>query len=140
MAALSSVPPWEIPWAEEPGGLQSRGSEMTEHTHNGRFTLLLVLGAQRRRRQTHSGPIHCFFVSESPSTHISVWHPPMLHSGFLSCHLLQEGFPDHRRSKESLFFTLYAARFLFTALPDVALYIHLSAYLFSPSAPELKIC
>ena len=71
-------------------------------------TLLLVPGAQRRWRQAHSGFIHCFFcLSESPSTHISVWHPPMLHSGFLYCHLLQEGFPDHRSSKESLFLMLF---------------------------------
>ena len=27
MAALSSVLAWEIPWTEEPGGLQSMGSQ-----------------------------------------------------------------------------------------------------------------
>ena len=26
MATHSSIPPWEIPWAEEAGGLQSMGS------------------------------------------------------------------------------------------------------------------
>ena len=26
MATHSSIPTWKIPWAEEPGGLQSRGS------------------------------------------------------------------------------------------------------------------
>ena len=25
MATLSSIPTWEIPWTEEPGGLQSMG-------------------------------------------------------------------------------------------------------------------
>ena len=38
MAAHSSILAWEIPWTEEPGGLQSLGSkspaqaEVTEHT------------------------------------------------------------------------------------------------------------
>ena len=27
MAIHSSIPAWEIPWTEEPGGLQSMGSE-----------------------------------------------------------------------------------------------------------------
>ena len=39
MATHSSVLVWEIPWTEEPGGLESVGSERvthdlaTEHTH-----------------------------------------------------------------------------------------------------------
>ena len=35
MATYSSILAWEIPWTEEPGGLQSMGSrelDMTEHT------------------------------------------------------------------------------------------------------------
>ena len=28
MATHSSILAWEIPWTEEPGGLQSRGSQM----------------------------------------------------------------------------------------------------------------
>ena len=35
MATHSSVLAWEVPWTEEPGGLQSMGSQesdMTEHT------------------------------------------------------------------------------------------------------------
>ena len=31
MAAHSSVPAWRIPWAEEPGGLQSMGSQRVRH-------------------------------------------------------------------------------------------------------------
>ena len=27
MATLSSIPAWEIPWTEEPGGLQSMGMQ-----------------------------------------------------------------------------------------------------------------
>ena len=40
MATHSSILAWEIPWTEEPGGLQSMGSErvrgnwVTEHTHS----------------------------------------------------------------------------------------------------------
>ena len=33
MAAHSSILVWEIPWTEEPGGLQPMGSQTTEHTH-----------------------------------------------------------------------------------------------------------
>ena len=33
MATCSSTLAWEIPWTEEPGGLQNRKeSDMTEHT------------------------------------------------------------------------------------------------------------
>ena len=31
MAAHSSIPAWEIPWTEEPGGLQSMGSQTVRH-------------------------------------------------------------------------------------------------------------
>ena len=40
MASHSSILAWEIPWTEEPGGLQSMGSQrvehdsVTEHTQN----------------------------------------------------------------------------------------------------------
>ena len=30
MATPSSVPAWEIPWTEEPGGLQSTGSQESD--------------------------------------------------------------------------------------------------------------
>ena len=36
MASHSSILAWEIPWTEEPGGLQSLGwqeSDVTEHAH-----------------------------------------------------------------------------------------------------------
>ena len=39
MASCSSILAWEVPWTEEPGGLQSMGSHRvrhdleTEHTH-----------------------------------------------------------------------------------------------------------
>ena len=31
MATQSSILAWRIPWTEEPGGLQSRGSHRVEH-------------------------------------------------------------------------------------------------------------
>ena len=31
MAALSSILAWRIPWTEEPGGLQSIGSQRVRH-------------------------------------------------------------------------------------------------------------
>ena len=31
MAAHSSIAAWEIPWTEEPGGLQSMGSQTVGH-------------------------------------------------------------------------------------------------------------
>ena len=39
MATHSNILAWEIPWTEEPGGLQSMGSQRVKHdqahTHNG---------------------------------------------------------------------------------------------------------
>ena len=34
MATHSSIPTWEIPWTEEPGGLQSLGSQRVEHNEH----------------------------------------------------------------------------------------------------------
>jgi len=34
MATHSSILAWEIPWAEEPGGLQSMGSQRVRHNSN----------------------------------------------------------------------------------------------------------
>ena len=40
MAAHTSVLAWEIPWMEEPGGLQSMGSQRARH--DGALTYLLL--------------------------------------------------------------------------------------------------
>ena len=32
MAVHSSIPAWRIPWAEEPGGLQTMGLQRVEHS------------------------------------------------------------------------------------------------------------
>ena len=34
MATHSSILAWEIPWTEEPGGLQSKELDTTEHLNN----------------------------------------------------------------------------------------------------------
>ena len=44
MATHSSVLAWEIPWMEEPGGLQSTGSQRVRHDE--RLTLSLVPSAE----------------------------------------------------------------------------------------------
>ena len=31
MATHSSIPAWRLPWTEEPGGLQSKGSKRVAH-------------------------------------------------------------------------------------------------------------
>ena len=41
MATYSSVLPWEIPWTEEPGGLQSMGSQKSRTWH-GRYYLCFI--------------------------------------------------------------------------------------------------
>ena len=48
MATHSSIFAWRIPWTEEPGGLQSIGSQrvrhdwVTKHTHNTHLILIVV--------------------------------------------------------------------------------------------------
>ena len=44
MAAHSSIPAWEIPWTEEPGGLQSTGSQRAGHN----------LGRKQQQRESLS--------------------------------------------------------------------------------------
>ena len=39
MATHSSIPAWRIPWAEEPGGLQTMGSQESEMTEHLTFSL-----------------------------------------------------------------------------------------------------
>lgn len=103
----------------------------------GRFALLLVLGAGGTEADpfwTHS----LLFVSESPSTHISVWHPQCFIQVFSLATSSRKAFLTTDAQKKASF-TLFRCLMSLHSSPDVALYIHLSAYLFSPSAPELKI-
>ena len=50
MTICSSILAWEIPWTEEPGGLQSMGSQgvghnwVTEHTHTHALSHMLISG------------------------------------------------------------------------------------------------
>ena len=45
MATHSNILAWKIPWTEEPGGLQSKGSQsdMIEHTHTHTHTFEKVI-------------------------------------------------------------------------------------------------
>ena len=40
MATHSSILAWRIPWTEEPGGLQSMGSQRVRHNRDSYFTYL----------------------------------------------------------------------------------------------------
>ena len=42
MTTYSSIIPWRIPWAEEPGRLQSMGSDMTEQQRTHTFAYFLL--------------------------------------------------------------------------------------------------
>ena len=48
MATHSSIPAWQIPWTEEPGGLQLMGLQRAErlsaHAHTHTHTHLSILG------------------------------------------------------------------------------------------------
>ena len=61
MATHSSVLAWKIPWTEEPGGLQSRGSQSdtTEHAH------MRTLTVQVKRRNNCHARMHPCEVPEA---------------------------------------------------------------------------
>ena len=54
MATHSSTPSWRIPWTEEPGRLQSMGSQ-SDTTERLQFTSLLQVFAAKDRRQEEKG-------------------------------------------------------------------------------------
>ena len=49
MASHSSVPAWRVPWTEEPGGLQSLGSQRVRH---GLTTKALPPGASQAAQES----------------------------------------------------------------------------------------
>ena len=51
MATRSSVLAWEIPWTEEPGGLQSTGSQRFRHDWAGRQQRRQYTGIENSKRQ-----------------------------------------------------------------------------------------
>ena len=84
MATHSSIPAWRIPWTEEPGGLQSTGSQRVGHDWATSLTHSL---SQYR-------PVDIYTVSytaRDPAICNSTWHPPnlaaehldILHPGYL---------------------------------------------------------
>ena len=48
MATHSSIPAWKIPWAEEPSGLQSMGTQLRD------FTFTFHFHALEKEMATHS--------------------------------------------------------------------------------------
>ena len=58
MATHSSIPAWEIPWTEEPGGPQSMGSQRvrayweTDYAHIHKFRTVLKLGVCFQHRDS----------------------------------------------------------------------------------------
>ena len=58
MAPHSSTLAWKIPWAEEPGRLQSMGSLRVEHDRA--TSLSLSLGRMEREALTHRNREGCF--------------------------------------------------------------------------------
>ena len=52
MAPHSSTPAWEIPWIEEPGGLQSMGREESDMTERRHFSLFTFMHWRRKWQPT----------------------------------------------------------------------------------------
>ena len=59
MAAHSSILAWEIPWTEEPGGLQSMGSKKESHTHTHTHT-------HKRRLSDYTTTNDCIKLLQPP--------------------------------------------------------------------------
>ena len=60
MVIHSSILPWKIPWTEEPGGLQSRGSQRVGHdwaTNTSRRRAEELNSCQTSRRGTHKNKV-----------------------------------------------------------------------------------
>ena len=60
MATHSSILAWEIPWTEEPGGLQSLGSQIVGHN--------LATKQQQHRESTSDGKVLCSVFGQTVST------------------------------------------------------------------------
>ena len=60
MATHSSLLAWRIPWAEEPGGLQSTGSQRVGHDRTTSLSLSLWSGMEARRSSGFLIIILCF--------------------------------------------------------------------------------
>ena len=57
MAPHSSTPAWKIPWAEEPGRLQSMGSLRVGHNFTFTFTFTFHFHALEKEMATHSNAL-----------------------------------------------------------------------------------
>jgi len=66
MASHSSILAWRIPWAEEPGGLQSLGSQRVEHDWVTKHT--------HTHTHTHTHRHRIFFIHSSTNGHLGCLH------------------------------------------------------------------
>ena len=74
MATHSSIPAWEIPWTEEPGGLQPKGSERVRHNWARMHTYIqinrllfeVVLSLQNNWRESAENSQSAVPLSHSP--------------------------------------------------------------------------
>ena len=91
MATHSSIHAWRIPWTEEPGGLQSMGSQTVWHDWSD-LACVQVGGTFGKTWQLSSS--HCFFVLLNILTHTSPLSnpcPPAHQSPPLGSDLLKLG-------------------------------------------------
>ena len=66
MATHSSILAWRIPWTEEPGGLQSTGSQRVGYD----FTFTFTFNPQLRRLSALVFAIDCFLEFSKTCDHI----------------------------------------------------------------------
>ena len=88
MAPYSSILTWRIPEIEEPGGLQSRGSQRVEHD-------LVIKGQQFTKGLTRKMRVKYKFPLRNPSGKQGSWQ---LSCGKLSCH--PPGLKGMRRARD----------------------------------------
>ena len=63
MATHSSILAWKIPWTEEPGGLQSMGSQSQTRLSNFTFNFSCALKSVLQNKRSHHNekPAHCTY-------------------------------------------------------------------------------
>ena len=69
MATHSSIPAWRIPWMEEPGGLQSTGSQRVRHD----WVISLSFSFTRYQSNAKNSPIQVSTVHELWTFRCSSW-------------------------------------------------------------------
>ena len=110
MATHSSILAWKIPWTEEPGGVQSMGSQRVrhnwaQHTHKGGHALPWLFSSVTQSCLTLCNPMDCSMpgspvhhqLLELTQTHVHLAGDAIQPSHSLSCLLfLPSIFPSNR--------------------------------------------